>query len=101
MKSTKFLDINLFRSVDQNVYKGRMYFVVHKKFLAEANKVVLILARIMEIKYGPRIWNWFFSLAKDVVEGYEWLLEQGVYTAEDNILENNLLASKLGFTDED
>ena len=57
MKSTKFPDVNLFRSVNQKVYEGRVYFVVHEKFLAEANEVVPILARIMEIKYGPCIWN--------------------------------------------
>ena len=35
------------------------------------------------------------------MEGYDWSLKRGVYTNEDDILENNLLAGKLGFTDED
>ena len=101
MKSFEFPEMNLFRSVDQNVYEGRVYFVVHKKLLSEANEVVPIIAKIMEIKYGPRVWNWFFNSAKDAVAGYEWSQEQGVFTAEDAILEHNLEKSSLGFMPED
>ena len=101
MKSTEFPEHNLFRAVDQNINAGRVYFISHKNLLSEANVVVPILARIMEIKYGPRIWIWFFSSAKENIKGYHWSEEKGVYTEEDAIIESTVHEAKLGFTDED
>ena len=68
MKLTEYPEYNLFRAVDQNVNTGRVYFLAHKNLLSEANVVVPILAKIVEEKYGSRIWNWFFPSAKENIK---------------------------------
>ena len=83
MKSTELPKYNMFRSVDQNVASGRVYFLAHQNLISEANIVVPILARIMQEKYGPRIWNWFFPSAKENIKGYKWSEKRGVYTDEE------------------
>ena len=101
MKSNEFPELNLFQSVDQNAFEGRIFFICHSKLESEAQAVVPILALIMETKFGPRAWRWFFHLAKDAIIGYSWTEETGVTSEEDLILEDTWKKGTIGLFDED
>ena len=64
LNSTEFHALNLFQSVNHNVSVGRVFCVCHSKLESETQAVVPILALIMETKFRPRVWRWFFSLSK-------------------------------------
>ena len=101
LKLNEFPDLNLFQSVDQNAFEGRIFFVCHSKLESEAQAVVPILALIMETKFGPRAWRWFFHSAKDAIIGYSWTEETGVTSEEDLILEDTWSKGTIGLFDED
>jgi len=75
--------------------------VCHKKLESEAQAVVPILALIMETKFGPRIWRWFFHSAKDVIVGYTWTEEKGIVSEEDTVLQDTWESGTLGLFEED
>ena len=57
LKSTEFLDLNLFQSLGHNTSTGRIFFVCYSKLESETQAVVPILALITETKFGPRVWR--------------------------------------------
>ena len=56
MKSNDFPDLNLFLSVEQNAFEGRIFFVCHSKLESKDQAVVPFLLLIVETKFGPRVW---------------------------------------------
>ncbi len=81
----------LFVSIDERAWNDQTQFVFHKDLEQEARTTIPLLSIILEVHFGPRVWEWFTDDAKEQTEGFYWDTVNGCVRSDEEAMTKEIL----------